>query len=53
MASIENSLAAPRRRKGTSLGNVSICRSSPKLDTSPQSKEVRTAIQDREQIMQK
>lgn len=55
MASIEVSLSssnAPRRRKGTSLGSLS-SRASPRppaLDTPV--KEMRTAMQDREAVIQ-
>ncbi|XP_055602374.1 uncharacterized protein LOC129751108 [Uranotaenia lowii] len=52
MASIEVSLssATPRRRKGSSLGGGSLsARSSPRLDTG---KELRTALQDREAVIQ-
>lgn len=57
MANIEESLslsaATNRRRKGTSIGSAST-RSSPKLDTVPtNSKEMRSALQDREAIMQR
>jgi hypothetical protein len=55
MANIEESLSlsALRRRKGTSIG--SICsKSSIKTDKpSPSSKELRSALQDRDTIMQK
>lgn len=56
MASIEVSLSSsntPRRRKGTSLGSLS-SRASPRppaLDTTPV-KEMRTAMQDREAVIQ-
>lgn len=50
MASIEVSLSSstPRRRKGTSLGGTITSRISPKAE----SKEIRTALQDREAIIQ-
>ncbi|XP_058461237.1 uncharacterized protein LOC131436512 [Malaya genurostris] len=54
MANIEVSLstATPRRRKGTSLGGGSLsARSSPRPDTAP-SRELRTALQDREAVIQ-
>lgn len=54
MASIEVSLssATPRRRKGTSLGGGSIStRSSPRPD-SVASRELRSALQDREAVIQ-
>lgn len=57
MASIEVSLSAsntPRRRKGTSLGGGSIsARASPRppVDPAP-SKELRSALQDREAVIQ-
>lgn len=56
MASIEVSLSSsntPRRRKGTSLGSHS-ARASPRppsVDTLP-AKELRTAMQDREAVIQ-
>lgn len=52
MASIEVSLssATPRRRKGTSLNGGSIStRSSPRIEST---KEIRTALQDREAVIQ-
>ncbi|XP_055690538.1 uncharacterized protein LOC129793999 isoform X2 [Lutzomyia longipalpis] len=53
MASIEVSLSGstPRRRKGTSLGGSSSVRSSPRPESAP-TKEVRSALQDREAIIQ-
>ncbi|XP_059614807.1 uncharacterized protein LOC132260598 [Phlebotomus argentipes] len=53
MASIEVSLSGstPRRRKGTSLGGSSSVRSSPRPESAP-AKEVRSALQDREAIIQ-
>uniref|UniRef100_A0A182YC19 Uncharacterized protein n=1 Tax=Anopheles stephensi TaxID=30069 RepID=A0A182YC19_ANOST len=54
MANIEVSLCAgtPRRRKGTSLGGGSLsARSSPRPETAP-SRELRTALQDREAVIQ-
>ena len=59
MASIEVSLSSsntPRRRKGTSLGGNS-ARASPRPPSSndmlaPPSKELRTALQDREAVIQ-
>lgn len=59
MASIEVSLSssnAPRRRKGTSLGGGSVsARASPRppsADPSAPSKELRSALQDREAVIQ-
>ncbi|GAB0090401.1 LOC105233496 [Sergentomyia squamirostris] len=54
MASIEVSLSGstPRRRKGTSLGGSSSVRSSPRPESAPATKEVRSALQDREAIIQ-
>lgn len=53
MASIEVSLssATPRRRKGTSLGGSISARSSPRSDSAA-SRELRSALQDREAIIQ-
>ncbi|XP_055629799.1 uncharacterized protein LOC129770769 isoform X2 [Toxorhynchites rutilus septentrionalis] len=54
MASIEVSLSAatPRRRKGSSLGGCSLsARSSPRPDSAP-GKELRSALQDREAVIQ-
>ncbi|XP_058831646.1 uncharacterized protein LOC131690124 isoform X2 [Topomyia yanbarensis] len=54
MASIEVSLstATPRRRKGTSLGGGSLsARSSPRPDAAP-ARELRSALQDREAVIQ-
>ncbi|EAT42161.1 AAEL006269-PA [Aedes aegypti] len=54
MASIEVSLssATPRRRKGTSLGGGSLsARSSPRPDSAP-GREMRSALQDREAVIQ-
>ncbi|XP_052894010.1 uncharacterized protein LOC128301519 [Anopheles moucheti] len=53
MANIEVSLCAgtPRRRKGTSLGGSLSARSSPRPEAPP-SRELRTALQDREAVIQ-
>uniref|UniRef100_A0AAG5D4R9 PDZ domain-containing protein n=1 Tax=Anopheles atroparvus TaxID=41427 RepID=A0AAG5D4R9_ANOAO len=53
MANIEVSLCAgtPRRRKGTSLGGSLSARSSPRPDSAP-ARELRTALQDREAVIQ-
>uniref|UniRef100_A0A182QAY1 PDZ domain-containing protein n=1 Tax=Anopheles farauti TaxID=69004 RepID=A0A182QAY1_9DIPT len=53
MANIEVSLCAgtPRRRKGTSLGGSLSARSSPRPESTP-SRELRTALQDREAVIQ-
>ncbi|XP_041769960.1 uncharacterized protein LOC121592521 isoform X1 [Anopheles merus] len=53
MANIEVSLCAgtPRRRKGTSLGGSLSARSSPRPETAP-ARELRTALQDREAVIQ-
>lgn len=53
MANIEVSLSTmtPRRRKGTSLGSVSI-RSSPKSDSNLPSKELKSALAEREAVIQ-
>uniref|UniRef100_A0A182MMW7 PDZ domain-containing protein n=1 Tax=Anopheles culicifacies TaxID=139723 RepID=A0A182MMW7_9DIPT len=53
MANIEVSLCAgtPRRRKGTSLGGSLSARSSPRPEVAP-SRELRTALQDREAVIQ-
>uniref|UniRef100_A0A182RV06 PDZ domain-containing protein n=1 Tax=Anopheles funestus TaxID=62324 RepID=A0A182RV06_ANOFN len=52
MANIEVSLCAgtPRRRKGTSLGGSLSARSSPRPEAAP--RELRTALQDREAVIQ-
>ncbi|XP_049295282.1 uncharacterized protein LOC125770092 isoform X1 [Anopheles funestus] len=52
MANIEVSLCAgtPRRRKGTSLGGSLSARSSPRPEVAP--RELRTALQDREAVIQ-
>ncbi|XP_053673015.1 uncharacterized protein LOC128723313 [Anopheles nili] len=53
MANIEVSLCAgtPRRRKGTSLGGSLSARSSPRPESAP-SRELRSALQDREAVIQ-
>lgn len=53
MASIEVSLssATPRRRKGTSLGGSISTRSSPRHEFTA-SRELRSALQDREAVIQ-
>ncbi|XP_052872796.1 uncharacterized protein LOC128278168 isoform X1 [Anopheles cruzii] len=53
MANIEVSLCAgtPRRRKGTSLGGSLSARSSPRPESAP-GRELRTALQDREAVIQ-
>lgn len=52
MANIEVSLSSntPRRRKGTSLGSAS--RASPRPTENHPSKEMRSALQDREAVIQ-
>lgn len=53
MANIEVSLSSntPRRRKGTSLGSAS-ARASPRPTETHPSKELRSALQDREAVIQ-
>lgn len=54
MANIEVSLSSsqPRRRKGTSLGGSISARASPRPSESTPTKELRSALQDREAVIQ-
>lgn len=55
MANIEESLSlsASRRRKGTSIGSLCSKTSVKTEKQSPSNKELRSALQDRDTIMQK